>query len=141
VSAEDQVREIWAEIPVVHCIGKCWHDCTVVPASAAEERLILNRHGSLRTIGQVTQELIDAAHEGKMHCGFLTEDHRCAIYDLRPSLCRMYGVVKGSNGRVDMQCPHGCKPAFFLNNARADDILDRLEAIEPDGSPEQSGPG
>ena len=33
-------------------------------------------------------------------CGFLREDNRCAIYEARPTACRMFGVI------AEMQCSY-----------------------------------
>ena len=38
--------------------------------------------------------------DGRMlKCGYLGEDNRCRIYEVRPRICRMYGVT------VDLPCP------------------------------------
>jgi Fe-S-cluster containining protein len=34
----------------------------------------------------------------------LTAVGRCAVYGIRPMVCRLWGLVEG------MPCPHGCRP-------------------------------
>lgn len=34
----------------------------------------------------------------------LTEEHRCSVYEIRPMICRLWGLVRG------MPCPYGCRP-------------------------------
>lgn len=37
-------------------------------------------------------------------CPALTMLHQCGVYDVRPMICRLYGVVEG------MRCTYGCMP-------------------------------
>jgi len=37
-------------------------------------------------------------------CEALTSDKRCAIYELRPIVCRLWGAAEG------LECPFGCVP-------------------------------
>jgi hypothetical protein len=41
--------------------------------------------------------------DGDYTCPAL-KDGRCSVYDVRPTLCRLWGVVE------DMPCPWGCVP-------------------------------
>ena len=59
-------------------------------------------------VGWEEKEAIDeycAAHDivwvdrGVLECGYLDEENRCRIYEVRPLICRMYGVT------VDLPCP------------------------------------
>ena len=38
------------------------------------------------------------------YCEALTEGRRCAVYEMRPMVCRLWGAVEG------MKCPFGCVP-------------------------------
>ena len=78
----------------VNC-GEC---CGVIPANAAELAAIqkyLDSHPDVRALAvRQSGRLLD--------CPFRDEELRkCAIYPVRPMVCRLCGVTSG------MQCPHG----------------------------------
>jgi Fe-S-cluster containining protein len=42
-------------------------------------------------------------------CDKLTLTKRCSIYEDRPAICRVYGLL-----RKVMRCPHGCVPSEWM---------------------------
>ncbi len=61
---------------------------------------------------------------GELTCTHLTNEGRCAIYEHRPLVCRLYGAVKR------MKCPHGCKPkGGYLPEEKARELIKELEDL------------
>jgi Fe-S-cluster containining protein len=56
-------------------------------------------------------------------CPLLTQDGKCSVYRVRPTICRLWGMTK------DMKCPHGCKPSRWMNKAETYAFLDAAEQI------------
>lgn len=50
-------------------------------------------------------------------CPLLTPQRRCAAYESRPMICRLWGMVK------KMRCPFGCRPSRWLSDCEADELL------------------
>lgn len=119
-----KIQEIYEDIPKVYCKGLCFDQCTVIPLSKAELRVITARHGP----SNLGQGVLGAHMFGTHHkCTFLTQDNRCSIYEDRPAICRIFGAAKDRN----MECVHGCSKDVHFPRARAMLILDRLEGLEP----------
>lgn len=59
-------------------------------------------------------------------CPFVdTDQWRCAVYDHRPTVCRLYGLTPG------LECPHAPAVAATINPARARAMLDRDHRFGP----------
>lgn len=59
--------------------------------------------------GMDPQERIRLAnqHRNELTCGFVDTEHNlCAIYSIRPGVCRVFGRTER------LQCPHGTAPMF-----------------------------
>lgn len=57
-------------------------------------------------------------------CEALTDAKRCAVYDVRPLICRLWGAVE------DMPCPYGCTPEpRFLTTQEAMILLSQAHAV------------
>jgi hypothetical protein len=82
------------------CKGLCAESCGPIEASQAERRL-LTSHGV--RLPSIEDALMDMLAGGDGNCPAL-KDGRCTVYDVRPTICRLWGVVEG------MPCPWGCKP-------------------------------
>jgi hypothetical protein len=54
----------------------------------------------------------------------LTETQRCRVYEIRPMICRLWGLVKG------MPCPYGCRPdGGLLLDSEGKRLLQEAERI------------
>lgn len=63
-----------------------------------------------------------------MNCPYLTKEKLCGIYENRPLLCRLWGLVDEPR----MRCPHGCKPSpRYLTSEEGHALLAKMDAIEP----------
>lgn len=94
-----QLAELYARIPrIPDCDGRCWTSCGPIDMSDRERQRI--RAAGVRI--SPYQEAM--ASPERFWCEALTADKRCAVYELRPVVCRIWGAVEG------MQCPYGCVP-------------------------------
>jgi hypothetical protein len=93
------LQAIYDQVPSIpDCLGKCWVSCG--PAEMSDRERQRARQAGYR---------ISAAREAITRvetywCEALTCEGRCAIYDLRPLICRLWGVTEA------MSCPYGCQP-------------------------------
>jgi hypothetical protein len=94
-----QLADLYARIPAIpDCDGRCWTSCGPIDMSDRERQRI--RAAGVR-ITPYRQAM--AGLEG-FQCDALTGDRRCAVYDLRPLICRLWGAVEG------LPCVYGCVP-------------------------------
>jgi uncharacterized protein len=98
-----KLDELYATLPTVECKGLCHGACGVVTMSREEWKRICDRLGHAPK-GDET-----------LRCPMLDADNRCSVYDIRPLICRLYGVADG------LPCEHGCMPSAPLSedDARA----------------------
>jgi Fe-S-cluster containining protein len=93
------LNEIRNKIPAMTCKPGCHDCCGPVPFSKEEQKRI----GHLRAITSLT-------------CPYLGETG-CEIYEERPVMCRLFGVVE------DLPCPHGCAPKVLMKPKEAREVL------------------
>lgn len=118
-----EVAALYARIPKIKCRQKCQSFCgAIVQLGAYTEAERPEVERALRDA-----EIVPAAAGSKVACAALDREGRCAIYESRPAICRMWGVAEG------MLCPHGCEPERILTRAEANEILKGLEAIAGPG--------
>lgn len=92
---EQALRDLWATLPGIECRGQCWDSCGPIRMTAPEHALT-ERAGV---------PIADAVYEGNaLLCPALTILKRCAVYDDRPSICRLWGISES------MPCTYGCQP-------------------------------
>lgn len=82
------------------CYAAC---CGIVPFSPAQFNG--NKHLLQRKVEVVpfVGDTVVAVDENLV-CGFLTQDFKCAIYDNRPEVCRLF-ARKGETHPM-LKCPH-----------------------------------
>jgi hypothetical protein len=94
-----QLAELYAQIPAnPDCDGRCWTSCGPIDMSDRERQRI--RAAGVR----ITPYEQAKANLDRFWCDALTGDKRCAVYELRPLVCRLWGVVES------MPCVYGCRP-------------------------------
>jgi Fe-S-cluster containining protein len=94
-----ELAALYARIPVIpDCDGRCWTSCGPVDMSWRERSRI-------RVAGIRITPWEDAkAWSETFWCEALTEGKRCAVYEMRPLVCRLWGAAEG------LECPFGCAP-------------------------------
>jgi len=113
--ADAVLAEVYALIPEIACQGLCHATCTVVGMSDRERERI-RVEGGVDYPDVRPGDFQDLLLKTPV-CPALTPDNRCAVYELRPVVCRVWGTAVG------MRCPHGCEPARLL------DPVEKLELL------------
>lgn len=113
VPLKDDLEALYAEIPAIACKRLCVDSCGPIAASAGEG-------GRMFALTDIPLRLGE-----DLRCGYLNKRGLCAVYDVRPVICRLYGVVDDHR----MRCPHGCEPERWLSNAEARAMIRRAYEI------------
>lgn len=103
------LQAIYDQIPAIpDCDGRCWTSCGPVDMSDRER-------SRLRAAGQRITPYEQAMNSTDTYwCDALTGDRRCAVYELRPLVCRLWGAAEG------LPCVYGCKPqGGYLSDTEA----------------------
>lgn len=96
---DEALQELYDEIPgIPGCKGLCWMSCGPIEMSQRERQRI-REAGVKITDGELARRMTE-----EYWCEALGPDGRCAIYELRPLVCREWGAVEG------LRCPWGCVP-------------------------------
>lgn len=109
-----QLKKLYAGLPDIQCKGLCVNSCGPIGMARAEAERIADRVGCDVASLPVIQPHTDLA------CPHLSRSGRCKVYDVRPLICRLWGVAEG------MECPHGCKPSRTVDRAEGRALLARL---------------
>jgi len=99
----------YATLPTLACRGLCSVACgPIVLTDVEARRLQLATHRAPRTVED-------------NRCVYLTPAGRCSAYDVRPLICRAWGLVRM------LSCHHGCLPDRWLAD---DEFLRLAQAVE-----------
>ena len=124
----EKMQQIYAMIPKIDCQKKCAESCGPVDCSQEELRIIHKFAKDHKipfytfqkiTVKKAFKDLMD--DKCKM-CPYLKND-QCSIYDVRPIICRLWGVVE------DMPCIFGCKPERMLSRIEGQKLIDEARAL------------
>jgi hypothetical protein len=111
---DERLEALYATLPTIDCQRHCYDSCGPIETSVRERQRIEQRAGPL-TCG------LGAS------CSMLREN-RCGVYEIRPLICRLWGVVE------TMRCPYGCKPEpRYLTSEEGARLL--IEADQIGGHP------
>lgn len=111
-----RLEALYAELPHVACQQKCRECCGPVIQAGALSPLEFER------LAGIPPSPVDP--KDFMACSMLNgETGLCRVYDLRPMICRLWGVTE------NMRCPYGCEPDRWLTEAEGREYLKRAEAI------------
>jgi hypothetical protein len=87
-----ELDALYATLPAMECQGYCHDSCGPIDPAVREKARVIERARKDLTCGAYAT------------CSMLTEDRRCSVYDIRPMICRLWGLVRS------MPCPYGCRP-------------------------------
>ena len=107
---------IYAAVPKLACKGKCQASCGPIMASDFEVR-----HFEEKT-GRPFPDLLTVLR-GDLSCPYLSPIGGCEVYQYRPLICRLWGVVPG------MPCPYGCVPERILTEDQSRELLAQADAL------------
>lgn len=117
MSKFDKLDKIYKMIPEIECKGLCTDSCHNIPASKSE------RSRARARIGTDPFTNPKAIIAGKsMECRAL-KNGRCSIHNIRPAICRLYGVAEG------LKCTFGCTPKKHLNDTIANMVIRSVESL------------
>lgn len=109
----ERLNQVRDQVPAIECLGLCHESCGPVRMTSVEHDAIQQRHG------------VDIPATGLATCPALTMLGRCSVYEDRPMVCRLWGVVES------LPCPWGCRPERTLTAAEGYDLL--AQAADVDG--------
>lgn len=112
----EQLDALLARLPAIECKGLCSVACGVLPLTLLEANCMKTADPRHR----------DPAITADGDCIYLTAKKRCGVYDVRPLICRAWGVLK------TLSCMHGCVPERWLPET---EFLEIAQAIERLGRP------
>jgi hypothetical protein len=92
-TSSGRLHALYARVPAIECKGLCHDACGPILMSQQEAR----------TIGHPNDM-------GDWECPKLSPLGTCSVYEDRPMVCRLWGVVES------MPCPHGCVPERWLTH-------------------------
>ena len=109
-----ELDRLYATLPAIACRKECGASCGPIPLTEVEaRRLHLATHVKPRTIGTDTAE----------RCVYLSAADRCTVHDIRPLICRVWGMVRM------MSCFRGCVPDRWLTDAEFVRLAQSIERI------------
>lgn len=119
-----KLEALYRKLPSMHCKGKCAGACGPIGMSEVEADNLRQHVGEriqLAPIGD-GNVLVTNFAKGTLTCPLLTNG-RCAAYEARPMICRLWGMVK------PMRCPHGCRPSRWLSDAESRAFLEAARRL------------
>jgi len=94
ITSEGKLRQIYRRIPDFNCAPKCNQCCGPVPWAIVEHRVITKWMTERGVEERFTETMFDS-------CPYI-KDNKCSIYEIRPILCRIFGVVDTPK----LMCPY-----------------------------------
>lgn len=119
---------IYDQVPEVHCAGHCGGlkdtCCGPIACTATEARLLDEYDGIRSPWVSIENENVrmDWTQLTDFRCPHLSVNGRCTAYEVRPLICRLWGVSS------KLPCPWGCKPKRVLNALQTDRLVDAAAA-------------
>lgn len=103
----DDLASTYAKVPAIECKGLCSFSCGSVPVSRSELVALRRADPPMRT-DQRFEMPVPGTAVLAMPCSALVAN-RCAVYERRPLLCRLWGAVER------LRCPFGCIPERYMS--------------------------
>lgn len=106
-----QLDALYAELPEIECRGQCWDSCTTIDMTPPERARIADAGYDIPEV------------RGLSVCPALTMFHQCAVYEVRPLICHLFGVAEG------LTCNFGCQPTRLLTRREVFELQARAYDI------------
>lgn len=123
---ESKLEKIYSQLPHIICKKKCHTSCGPILMSEVERERIKQKIGRdpfLQSFDEFLHRLMQKDRDC-MTCPLLKKDtNLCTIYDIRPLICRLFGLVK------KLRCPHGCIPSRWLTDKEAKKLIDKANRL------------
>lgn len=124
-----ELEQLYASLPAIECKGRCHDACTVIDASELERERIQARGVELPPGMSHTRhlKLID---QGKApRCPALGPLNTCTVYDVRPMICRAFGMTLDPRTGRGLMCEHGCIPDGTISPQDLSRALIQIEEL------------
>ena len=123
-SANESLERLYRSLPKMRCKGLCHGACGPIGMSAAELENMRRAAGDRLLVAPLGNGDVLLSNKASLTCPLL-KNGRCSIYDQRPLICRLWGMVKS------MRCPHGCRPSRWLSDTASHALLDAARKLHP----------
>ncbi|SEF34466.1 Putative zinc-or iron-chelating domain-containing protein [Amycolatopsis pretoriensis] len=123
------LEDLYEQVPAIECKGLCHDSCTSIDASELERERLAAR-GVTLPVHMSYERLQALIATGKTpRCPALSPLNTCSVYDVRPLICRVFGVVRDRSDliRGGLRCEHGCIPDATID---ASELFRALRQIE-----------
>lgn len=120
-----KIDALLINLPTFKCKDGCSDCCGPVELSRLEYLRCIQVSG--RSAEDVRQQMQYNLKQGIYSCPLLnSKTGRCTVYEVRPAICRLFGVV-----RNQLLCPHGYAPesTALLSDEQARNILKKVEEL------------
>lgn len=117
------LQAIYDELPAVTCKGLCSDSCTAIDATALERSRLAAAGVNLppRPSHARVLQLIEQGRTPR--CPGLSAIGTCRVYEIRPTICRVFGAAAG------LRCEHGCVPERVMPDAEVYQVMARVQQI------------
>ena len=106
--------EVYANVPQIACKGHCVESCGPIAMSRKEAQAI--RKAAPRAPVMRVDDVYQLRVKNNLTCPLLKQG-RCSVYDVRPMICRLWGVVP------EMPCEWGCTPIRTISSQEGRNLL------------------
>jgi len=105
----------YARVPQFQCKEDCSECCGIVPIAPVEHLNIANwmKEHHIRTRRMQRVDLLTCPY---------TDGNSCAIYEARPLICRLFGVIR----HKDFLCPYKREPVELLTQREANNLIEEV---------------
>lgn len=108
---DQELQALYDRLPNIDCQGLCHDSCGPIHSSLRERTRVERAAGRELTCGFGPS------------CSMLTATRRCSVYEIRPLICRLWGLTRS------MKCPYGCKPDRTVEDDEAMFLLHEADRI------------
>lgn len=131
MNAFEKLDALYAALPTIPCKRKCQKSCGPVLIPRIEAARLERKRGFLQLVSTfevasrtwlpppeiIMRNFIGVHPERDGLCVFLDRGilGGCTCYKIRPSVCRLFGMVDNEF----MRCPFGCVPTRWVTDAEA----------------------
>jgi Fe-S-cluster containining protein len=121
-----ELQKLYDQVPPMTCKGKCTKACGMIPLERIELEEIKRRLGRrfqekwIRNGEAFGVEFMLRTDD--FECPMLVNG-RCSVYDIRPMICRLYGIAEG------MPCGHDCACIRAMSDAESKALLHKVEKL------------
>ena len=111
-----EIDRLTSGLPHFECVAGCTDCCGPVVMSRLEWKRILDKLGKREGQMKIGDDLL---------CPMLDKaTHRCTVYEIRPAICKLFGVVE----HPKLTCPH-VKPEQAITDSECSTIINQIARL------------